>query len=178
MASQLVQKPDVRSRMSGGGGLWSGRHTDSDSRAFRTVTDCDKAARKKGDCRVETGGQQRARQGETPCRAWGSGPGCGSGHEVPPPRGSPVQRAVRRMLQIGHTPTRTTTIGRWSLGDLVGTAGFEPATPATPLQCATGLRHVPRTGKLTWEVGGLKVPGRNSQIGFDPPRPGTRFRES
>ena len=25
----------------------------------------------------------------------------------------------------------------------VGTAGFEPATPATPLQCATGLRHVP-----------------------------------
>jgi hypothetical protein len=26
---------------------------------------------------------------------------------------------------------------------LIGTAGFEPATPATPLQCATGLRHVP-----------------------------------
>src|SRR5256885_11863278 len=25
----------------------------------------------------------------------------------------------------------------------VGTAGFEPATPATPLQCATGLRYVP-----------------------------------
>lgn len=26
---------------------------------------------------------------------------------------------------------------------LIGTAGFEPATPATPLQCATGLRYVP-----------------------------------
>ena len=25
----------------------------------------------------------------------------------------------------------------------IGTAGFEPATPATPLQCATGLRYVP-----------------------------------
>ena len=33
-------------------------------------------------------------------------------------------------------------------GIYVGTAGFEPATPATPLQCATGLRHVPRTEKL------------------------------
>ena len=30
-------------------------------------------------------------------------------------------------------------------GLIIGTAGFEPATPATPLQCATGLRHVPRT---------------------------------
>ena len=25
----------------------------------------------------------------------------------------------------------------------VGATGFEPATPATPLQCATGLRHAP-----------------------------------
>jgi hypothetical protein len=29
----------------------------------------------------------------------------------------------------------------------VGTAGFEPATPATPLQCATGLRHVPNASE-------------------------------
>ena len=28
----------------------------------------------------------------------------------------------------------------------IGTAGFEPATPATPLQCATGLRYVPSCG--------------------------------
>ena len=26
---------------------------------------------------------------------------------------------------------------------VVGTAGFEPATPCTPSKCATGLRHVP-----------------------------------
>ena len=26
---------------------------------------------------------------------------------------------------------------------LVGATGFEPATPATPWQCATGLRHAP-----------------------------------
>ena len=25
----------------------------------------------------------------------------------------------------------------------VGATGLEPATPATPLQCATGLRHAP-----------------------------------
>ncbi len=32
----------------------------------------------------------------------------------------------------------------WSFeADPIGTAGFEPATPATPLQCATGLRYVP-----------------------------------
>ena len=30
----------------------------------------------------------------------------------------------------------------------IGTAGFEPATPATPLQCATGLRHVPKGRKV------------------------------
>src|SRR5690242_19794258 len=35
-------------------------------------------------------------------------------------------------------------MGRPSVGVSIGTAGFEPATPATPLQCATGLRHVPR----------------------------------
>ena len=26
---------------------------------------------------------------------------------------------------------------------MVGATGFEPATPATPWQCATGLRHAP-----------------------------------
>ena len=38
----------------------------------------------------------------------------------------------------------------------IGTAGFEPATPATPLQCATGLRHVPfrRRGIVVHRVGG------------------------
>src|SRR3712207_7176130 len=30
---------------------------------------------------------------------------------------------------------------------LIGTAGFEPATPATPLQCATGLRYVSCVGR-------------------------------
>src|SRR3954454_465196 len=34
---------------------------------------------------------------------------------------------------------RPREVGLW----FIGTAGFEPATPATPLQCATGLRHVP-----------------------------------
>ena len=29
---------------------------------------------------------------------------------------------------------------------MVGTAGFEPATPCTPSKCATRLRYVP-----TWE---------------------------
>jgi len=123
-------------RMAGGRRLWSGSHADADSRACRTVTDCDRAARKKGDYRVETAGKKRARQGETPCRAWGVGPGCGSGQEMPPSRGPPVQRAVRRMLKIGHTPTRTRTIGRQPSGDLVGTAGL-------PSLRSGGLRSLP-----------------------------------
>jgi hypothetical protein len=41
------------------------------------------------------------------------------------------------------TPTKQKAL--WELILLnIGTAGFEPATPATPLQCATGLRHVPK----------------------------------
>ncbi len=32
---------------------------------------------------------------------------------------------------------------RKSLKTLVGTAGFEPATPCTPSKCATRLRYVP-----------------------------------
>ena len=51
-------------------------------------------------------------------------------------------------------PVRTTRIRRSPephsrlRTSYIGTAGFEPATPATPLQCATGLRHVPKHGKL------------------------------
>ena len=33
--------------------------------------------------------------------------------------------------------------------DLVGTAGFEPATPCTPCKCATRLRHAPSAEKYT-----------------------------
>ena len=43
--------------------------------------------------------------------------------------------------------------------ELIGTAGFEPATPATPLQCATGLRHVPN------DEGGILARGRDGGKG-------------
>lgn len=52
---------------------------------------------------------------------------------------SPVRTTRIRQSPEPHSRLRTF---------YVGTAGFEPATPATPLQCATGLRHVPKTGKL------------------------------
>ena len=44
----------------------------------------------------------------------------------------------------------------------IGTAGFEPATPATPLQCATGLRYVPlmRGGSLAVDLRRGKGRGR------------------
>src|SRR5205823_11742737 len=41
---------------------------------------------------------------------------------------------------VGESPATTRPTRKSAR---VGTAGFEPATPATPLQCATGLRHVP-----------------------------------
>ena len=46
----------------------------------------------------------------------------------------------------------------------IGTAGFEPATPATPLQCATGLRYVPfvRGGSLA--VGLRRRKGRGDRF--------------
>ena len=55
--------------------------------------------------------------------------------------------------------------GKTELDDLdlrsepIGTAGFEPATPATPLQCATGLRHVPN------DEGGILARGRDGGKG-------------
>ena len=40
-------------------------------------------------------------------------------------------------------------MNRLSDSDLVGTAGFEPATPCTPCKCATRLRHAPSAAKYT-----------------------------
>jgi hypothetical protein len=39
---------------------------------------------------------------------------------------------------------------------LVGTAGFEPATPCTPSKCATRLRYVP-----------MKSAAEDDSVGFD-----------
>ena len=36
-----------------------------------------------------------------------------------------------------------------SLKSLVGTTGFEPATPASRMQCSTRLSHVPTDEKYT-----------------------------
>ncbi len=36
--------------------------------------------------------------------------------------------------------------------ELVGTAGFEPATPCTPSKCATGLRYVPNLSHRQYYV--------------------------
>src|SRR4030095_12043786 len=58
----------------------------------------------------------------------------------------------------------------------IGTAGFEPATPATPLQCATGLRYVPfvRGGSLA--VGLRRRKGRpGDRSGHGIPRPAARL---
>lgn len=49
--------------MSGGRGLWSGSHTNPDSPGFRTLTDCDRAAGKRGKRPAEAVGNEKARQG-------------------------------------------------------------------------------------------------------------------
>ena len=63
--------------------------------------------------------------------------------------------AQRVANQLSRPPTPTTTGGGILSSrrvnavcdidgsDLVGTAGFEPATPCTPCKCATRLRHAP-----------------------------------
>ena len=44
---------------------------------------------------------------------------------------------------------------------LVGTAGFEPATPCTPSKCATRLRYVPQIRAFTLKYG---LNGTNSTL--------------
>ena len=44
---------------------------------------------------------------------------------------------------------------------LVGTAGFEPATPCTPSKCATRLRYVPEIRAFTLKYG---LNGTNSTL--------------
>ena len=44
----------------------------------------------------------------------------------------------------------------FALLKMVGTTGFEPATPTTPLWCATRLRHVPETIERRFRVGRVK----------------------
>jgi hypothetical protein len=51
-----------------------------------------------------------------------------------------VAEELRSLSEDGLTNEADQQAGR---PHRVGTAGFEPATPATPLQCATGLRYVP-----------------------------------
>jgi hypothetical protein len=48
----------------------------------------------------------------------------------------------------------------------IGTAGFEPATPATPLQCATGLRYVPDISRSV--IVSLPLRRRNPRGGHRP----------
>src|SRR6476661_7691176 len=63
-----------------------------------------------------------------------------------PPR--PTCSSRRPASSISSSPTRccsatSKAAGHFDRPPEIGTAGFEPATPATPLQCATGLRYVP-----------------------------------
>ena len=59
VASEQAAKDDRRRVVADGRSLWAGGHADAGPAAFRTVTDCDRAARRKGDCRVEAPGHHR-----------------------------------------------------------------------------------------------------------------------
>ena len=78
-------------------------------------------------------------------------------HDPCPPGKSPqlLSEVVKRRSEAPKTrklPQSYKALREFIL-TLIGTAGFEPATPATPLQCATGLRHVPKGAK------GIRGPG-------------------
>ncbi len=77
--------------------------------------------------------QRRETYGAEPVHATGPDPG-----PEPVPPLAPLEGACRAgpLKKKKGGPSMTHPF-------MIGTAGFEPATPATPLQCATGLRHVP-----------------------------------
>ena len=82
-------------------------------------------------------------------------------------------RDLRSPVRTGYPGMTRGPTSKLASPLMIGTAGFEPATPATPLQCATGLRHVPKkTDNLPIGEGGLN-PISNARVrdGPVPPLP-------
>ena len=64
------------------------------------------------------------------------------------------QRGCRRLIHLTETRLQNVRKARRAGLSLVGTTGFEPATPCSQSRCATELRHVPS---------GASVPGQGRE---------------
>ena len=70
-------------------------------------------------------------------------------------------KCIMRIIMQQQLSWRSTIKGRLNGGPfplMVGARGFEPPTPATPLQCATRLRHAPTLEPIVRQPASLARP--------------------
>ncbi len=66
------------------------------------------------------------------------------------------KRLGRCAILFGPLPVEAQSLN-FNLGKLVGTTGFEPATPTPPVWCATRLRYVPTASGRAAPVGSARI---------------------